>query len=213
MRPALILLAIVLLAGPAFCGDREFVGWWKHHDEQIQGSVYPERHYRRKKKLDFDRLREYQGTVTVPPGIAGQTGKAYVLFSHSRNTVLLVTPLNTMGNRTVLNEEFRRAMEQCSGDHSWIVTLPANQWTAIDLNPFCTMEYDQGQIEIDLYWANSSAWPLIDFITPGLTCIPHSLYGRAGMTRAYELKAGKCSGMRAFESYTGGSWHLLKPAS
>ncbi|OGW41679.1 MAG: hypothetical protein A2010_09710 [Nitrospirae bacterium GWD2_57_9] len=204
----LILLAIVL-SSPVHAREAPFVRWWNSYDEQIQ--VYDGRHpYRSRTEMDFNSLPEYEGTILPPEAIGDRTGRALVLLARPERTILLVTPRNIMQDMQVLNEEYRQTMKKCAEDRSWIVVLPENRWTETNLNPYCTMAYDEGQIRIDLYWTRPAARPFIDIVTSGLTCIPHQLYEWDRTSGQYLLRSAKCTGMRPVENYTGMDWLLLQ---
>jgi hypothetical protein len=104
-----------------------------------------------------------------------------------------------MQGKLVLNEDFRQTMKKCSGDRAWLVALPENTWTETDLNPYCTMNYDEGQIQIDLYWMRFSTRPFIDIVTNGPGCVPHQLYGWDRASRRYILLSLKCTGTGSAE--------------
>lgn len=203
MKWSLFITLSLLLSSPLQARELPFVRWWNSSDEQIQ--VYDERHpYRKKIGMDFDSLSEYPGKVAPPEGIGeSRIGRALVLLSKPKKKILLVTPKNIMGDKIFLNEEFRQTMKKCTGDRAWLVVLPENSWTETDLNPYCTMSYDEGQIRIDLYWMRLSTTPFVDIVTNGLHCIPHQLYGWDRAFREYVLLSQKCTGAKALEKFTG----------
>jgi hypothetical protein len=192
-------------------GDKQFITWWESFDEtmQVRGDYQPA--VRRMKTLSFDSLKEYQGPAEISSGIGKDIEKALVLYSTPNMILLLVTPKNIMGNKTMLNEEFRQTMVNCAGDRSWIVMLPENAWTEIDLNPYCTMDYGEENIRIDLLWPRFSSRPFVDIITGGLLCTPHQLLGWDTVNRTYRPVSRKCTGVRAMEGYSGIYWRLLLP--
>jgi hypothetical protein len=152
-------------------------------------------------KVPFTALRSYPGNLSAPPG-TGPVETVLVVSAQQDRVILLVTPKNTMASLEYLGEEFKQALKRCATDRSWIVALPENSWTPIELNPYCTMDYDESGILVDLYWTRFSSRPLIDISTNGFRCISHALYGWDARAGAYRLKADKCSGSRPREHYT-----------
>ncbi len=203
-----IILGFVLV-GTVSAEEKQFIDSWKKYDEQIMSYDDARLHYRRKMELSFGFLREYEGRISRPGAIEGEIGTAFVLYSQKNATILLVTPKNIMKNVKTFNEEYKQTMRTCAEDKSWIVVLPQNEWSTIDLNPYCTMDYDEQQITIDLYWADSSSRPFIDVVTSSLSCVPHHLYGWDRSMHKYALKSRKCTGSRSVESYTATEWRLL----
>lgn len=203
MRLIQVIIIGFVLAGPVFAGEKQFIDWWKNYDEQVLVNDDSVRHYRKKIELSFDSLREYSEGIDVPPAVDKEIETALVLYEQRNRILLLVTPENIMKNMTSLNEEYKQTIMKCAADKSWIVMLPGNEWTEIDLNPYCSMDYGEDEITLDLYWADSSARPFIDVTTSGLTCVPHHLYGWDRETGKYELLSTKCTGRRTWESYKG----------
>lgn len=206
MKNSILLIAALLAALPAFA-EEQFVKRWSNYDEHIMIDGYFERYYRQRKEIDFTSLRKYEGGIAQPPSVAGRIEAAFLLYSRKSMTVLLVTPENTMEHAGMLDDEYRRTMAECREDRSWIVVLPANTWTEIELNPYCTMMYGEDQIRIILYQSVASFRPLIEIVTSGLTCEPHYLYEWDRRSRGYELRSRKCTGRRLMESYWGGGIH------
>lgn len=154
--------------------------------------------------MHFNSLTEYRERLTPPDGLGENLiGKAFIITARPERTILLVAPKNVMEDKFFLNEDFRQALKKCSGDKSWLVVLPENTWTETDLNPYCTMSYDEGQIRIELYWTQLSTKPFIDIVTSALSCIPHQLYGWDRASRGYGLLSRKCTGTRVYENFTG----------
>lgn len=213
MRFFHIVVLGLVLSGTVHAAEKQFINSWKNHDEQIMSYDESGLHFRRKIEVDFVSLREYEGRITKPESkpesIEKEIGAALVLYAQENMTILLVTPENIMKGMNTLNEEYVRTMKKCRDDKSWIVVLPQNEWTEIELNPYCRMDYDQDQITINLYWPDASARPLIDIVTNGLSCVPHHLYGWDRKSRKYVLKSRKCTGERSVESYTATNWRLL----
>lgn len=204
MKRIILFTAGLFMALPVSGAEERFIRLWSNHDEQIMVDDYYEGGYRKKTVFDFPSLPEYGGGLEKPPFVKSQIEAVFLLYSRKSLTILLVTPGNSMKNVTALNDEFRRAITQCRDDKSWIVTLPANRWTEIDLNPYCSMMYEERQIRIILYRTVSSFRPLIEIVTGGLACEPHYLYGWDRKSRGYELKSAKCTGRRRVESLWGG---------
>jgi hypothetical protein len=208
MRLTSMIIIGLILTSPLLAGEQKFTTWWKNYDEQVMVDRNSARHYVKKKELRFETLPEYHDSPSAPAAVEGKAGRALVLHQSRNLTLLLVLPHDTMNNVTYLNDEYRQAIARCSSDRSWIVVLPENAWTEIDLNPYCTMDYGEDQITIDLYWHRSSRMPFIDVVTRRLTCIPHELYGWDRRARAYELKERKCTGARSVELFTGNDLFL-----
>ncbi len=202
-----IVIIGFVLAGPVFAGEKQFIEWWKNYDEQILVSGF-EQNYRKKIELRFDSLNAYKGRIYPPRTVGNEVETGLVLYSQRNYTILLVTPKNIMKNMAALNEDYKQTMMKCADDKSWIVTLPENEWSEINLNPYCTMDYGEDAIRVDLYWTRSSTRPLIDIVTNTLTCIPHDLYGWDRKTSHYMLKSSKCTGMKTIESYVGSGLNL-----
>lgn len=198
-----------VLADPVFADYSQFVERWKQHDEQIQVSDYAGREYDKIIRKKFNDLKAYDGRLERTGG--DEIEDVLVVYSQENMTILLATPGNAMRNVTVLNEEYRQAQMKCGRDRSWLIMLPENAWTEIDLNPHCAMDYDEDDIVIDLYWPGSSARPLIDIITDGLTCVPHRLYGWDRRTDSYKPLSMKCTGLNVPEGYsaTGSEYRQL----
>jgi hypothetical protein len=152
-------------------------------------------------EVPFAALRSYPGTLSAPPE-TGPIESVLVISAQQDRAILLVTPKNTMGSMAYLGEEFKQALKRCTADRSWLVTLPENVWTPIELNPYCSMDYDESGILIDLYWTRFSSRPFIDISTNGFSCIAHRLYGWDARAGAYRLKADKCTGSRPQQLYS-----------
>ena len=200
MKPLFTILILFSLTASVQANEERFINWWMNYDEQILVSDDAARHYRTMTQLEFNSLPRYEGTLTGSPE-GKELEAALVLFSRPSGTVLLVTPRNIMKSMKFLNEG-TGALAQCADDASWIVSLPENTWTEIDLNPYCTMDYDEDQIGIDLYWLEPVRRPLIEIVTAALTCEPHQLYGWDRRSQAYRLQAAKCTGSRPVENYS-----------
>ncbi len=179
--------------------EEQFTERWKTFDETLQEQVLGPAGFRRRIELPFSSLRPFKGRLSMPAD-KGAMAEVLVLSEHEGRAVLLVTPGNSLAGPGMLSEEFRQFLEKCSGDHSWLVSLPENNWTAIDLNPYCTMAYDENGIVIDLYWTKSSSRPLIDISTNGFQCVAHRLYSWDG--HVYRQVADKCTGSRPNERYS-----------
>lgn len=200
---------VLVLIGTAHASEKTFINSWKNFDEQLTAYDESGLPFRKKMEVNFRSLREYEGRLEKPGSIGKEPEAALVLYSQQNMTILLVTPENIMKEMDTLNEEYVRTMKRCIHDKSWIVVLPENEWTEIELNPYCTMDYDQDQITIVLYWSRGSSRPLIDVVTSSLSCIPHYLYAWERTSRKYVLKSKKCTGGRSVESYTATNWRLL----
>ncbi len=198
-----ILAVAVLLAVQPGAGEKQFVEWWRNYDEQIMMNNSWEEgyHFRMKNELPFESLPEFSETLEPPAGVGPDFGKKLVLYAQKNFTLLLVTPKETLDGMSVLDDRYKQALKQCEGDRSWIVALPANTWTEVALNPYCSMGYRTDEIRIDLYWTSFSSRPLVDIVTNSLTCTPHELFGWDGTNRAYRPLAQKCSGSKTFEGY------------
>jgi hypothetical protein len=197
------IVLVCFLTGTVLAGDRQFVEQWKNYDEQIQVSRDLDRLYEKKIRKHFYSLTEYEGQLTPPPGVDREIEDVLLLYSQENMSILLATPKNVMKNRSTLNEDYKKARTMCGEDKSWLVLLPENAWSEVDLNPYCTMDYDEEGILFDLYWTGSTIRPFVDIVTNGLTCVPHRLYGWARKTGRYEPIAVKCTGLRTVEGYPG----------
>ncbi len=196
----LFLLAFCsILAGPALGDEGRFIERWKSYDEHVQVFDQGPR-YQKMIPRTFDSLPDYDGRIEVPAGVAPDIERVLLLYAQQNMTILLVTPKNSMKDLRVLNEEYRLARAKCGEDKAWLVLLPENAWTPVELNPYCSMDYGEDSIKFDLFWAGS-AKPLIDIVTSGLTCTPHYLYGWDGRYDRYDQKADKCTGQRTVEGY------------
>lgn len=202
--PFLMTLATLLwtnVTSAASSGEGIFIERWRAYDEVVQAQATGPAGFRKKIEIPFDTLRKYDGQI-VPPPHAGNIGQVLVVSSLKDRSLLLVTPKNTLGAIEYLGEEFRREMAKCEGDRSWLVALPENTWTPIDLNPYCRMAYDESGIVIDVYSIRSSPRPMIDISTNGFKCVSHRLYGWDGRSAGYRLRAEKCTGSRPVENFS-----------
>lgn len=197
------IFLLVFLTAPVQAQEKKFVESWKRYDEFLSSADDTTVKYREKMSLPFSSLPPYTGEVVKPPEITGEIENALVLWSQAEAKVLIVTPQNIMKQMTLLNEEYKQKLKQCRDDRSWIVVLPENRWTEVELNPYCTMHYGEEQISIDLYWAGYSKKPFIDIVSNALTCVPHQLFGWDRRMHAYVQKSSKCTGNRPFENFTG----------
>ena len=140
-----IIVISLVLANPAQTGEQHFTEWWSSYDKQLQFQTAGYQGFRRKVEMRFDSLRNYEGPLSVPQGIENKVGKVLVLFSQQNKAVLLANPVDTLSDVAFLGEEFKHELAKCSDHRSWIVALPENTWTATDLNPYCSMNYDEGR--------------------------------------------------------------------
>jgi hypothetical protein len=191
----------VNVTSAASSGERIFIDRWTAYDEMVQARATGPAGFRRKLEIPFGSLRKYEGRIVSPPE-AGNIGHVLVLSALKDRSLLHDTPKNTLGAIEYLGEEFRREMAKCEGDRSWLVALPENTWNPIDLNPYCSMAYDESGIVIDLYSIRSSPRPLIDISTNGFKCVSHRLYGWDGRSAGYRLRAEKCTGSRPVENFS-----------
>jgi hypothetical protein len=189
------------LAGISSASDHPFVERWSRFDEFLQLGEQGLPGYRKKMEAPFTALRSYPGPISVPPG-AGPVDTVLVLSTQQDRSLLLATPKNTLGSSAYLGEDFKQELMRCSGDRSWIVALPENTWTPIELSPYCSMDYDEEGILVEMYWTRFSSRPLVDISTNGFKCVSHNLYGWDVTAGAYRLKANKCTGSRSTEHYS-----------
>ncbi len=195
----LLLTFCSVLVDPAIAGDGPFIAQWKNYDEHMQvfDRGLP---YQKMIPRSFDSLPHYEGRIEAPADAGQNIGPALLLYAQQNMTLLLVTPKNSMKDMRFLNEEYRQARTRCEEDKSWLVLLPENAWTSVQLNPYCSMDYGEEGIQIDLFWTEG-ARPLIDIVTNGLSCTPHYLYGWNRRDERYELNSTKCTGQRVVEGY------------
>lgn len=196
-----IMLAGLVMHNPLIL-DREFFDWWNKHDEHLQSEGDYVYHYVTRVEIPFTALSEYQGTVQPPEGIGQAPDRLFLVYSDDQGTVLLGTPGKPSDNGAVLDEGYAKKQRQCRGEHSWLVQLPENTWTPVDLNPYCGVIYGEEHVALDFYWTDTSNRPHIDIVTSSLACTPHQLFSWKEKPGQYALKSVKCTGPRDFKAYS-----------
>lgn len=194
IRLVISALLMLVLALPAFAEDSDFVSWWKQVATPEQFKQGENRYYHKLLKLKFTGLEEYRGPVGKPTTISKGIENVFVLFSDKRSTILLAAPKDITKGMEVGSEAFYAAYSKCSGDKAWLVLLPENRWTEVEVNPYCSESYGPDEIDILLYWAAGHERPFVEFVTNGPACIPGYLYGFEKKTRRYRLLAEQCGG-------------------
>lgn len=184
----------LFLSQSAFAGEKEFIAWWKNdglQEKAADGSKY----FRKKIELNFNALEEEKiRTIKKPVAVKKDIERVLLLYKQKNLTLLLITPPNIMKNETTIDEQYYETMRKCADDRSWIVAVPGNAWSEVDLNPYCKDSYGEDEIGIILYWVGGANRPLIEIVTNGPACVPHQLYGWDRKANKYILKEIKCTG-------------------
>lgn len=188
---AMLLFVFVL---PVFAEDGDFLSWWEQVATPEQFKQGENSYYRKLLKLKFTGLAEYRGPVSKPTTVGKTIEKVFVLYSDKRSSILLATPKNILKGMDEGSGAFYAAYGKCSRDKAWIVLLPENRWTEVEVNPYCAESYAPEEIDILLYWSSGHERPFVEFVTNGPACIPGYLYGFEKKTQRYRLLAEKCGG-------------------
>ncbi|MCG3205560.1 MAG: hypothetical protein KCHDKBKB_02282 [Elusimicrobia bacterium] len=133
----------------------QFAAWWGASIRQKPkgGIKVPNKPTFKEKKVVLSELSESDLKFPVPASFKSKSWVALSLAQLKGREIILLVPRDSI--------DWEKNDHGCGENKVWMNVAPVNQWTTLDINPYCDPGYGPEEVFFTLYYLSENEIPLV----------------------------------------------------